>query len=511
MPAPVFTHHPLTNTGCNDANKVNRNMRDIVAWLTDGTFNLTVGSLSYVHGIGVGYIPVSVTNRSFGNSPFYVSGTNVGLGILDLSNGAKLNVSGIINIGGASHAMLGDPSVVITRTISGTNDNGNAHGFGDESIISRTGGISTNSYDDGCRFIGGANYGHHACYQVSVNYASSGRMDNLYGFADTPTITDGAITWRTCIDFSDITKVGGEVDNQAAVRCKPLVNATKNWCIYSESLSVPSWHAGNIGFGSTEYTAQHEITVRGSGTPVISTGEDANNFGWIRWTSSSKQLDITTREGGTYYENTVVCKTGNTLLGNGATNYTNFDATGHQTMVGTAKPWRDELGDALVLKVQGVGVAVNPTEGTQEFATNAHTDDYLYKNVQLNHDKDLSSSIYPHLHWFQDNSATPNFLLQYRWQISTGAKVTPWADRRCILNAVTYTTGTLNQISHASAITVPTGTTLSDIVQFRIIRDTANSSTTFVGSDSYSAVAGILSFDCHFQINSIGSTDEYTK
>ena len=48
---------------------------------------------------------------------------------------------------------------------------------------------------------------------------------------------------------------------------------------------------------------------------------------------------------------------GNFLLGN----YTAFDTTGHQTMHGNARPWVDEIGDALSLRVQGPGLSATST------------------------------------------------------------------------------------------------------------------------------------------------------
>jgi hypothetical protein len=198
-----------------------------------------------------------------------------------------------------------------------------------------------------------------------------------------------------------------------------------------------------------------------------------------------------------------------------STNYTDFNTTGHQTMVLNGRPWRDELADALTLNVTGPGVSANLTEGVVEFTHQSNLSDYALANMQLNHDKDLSASIYPHIHWFQAKNYSPNFLLQYRWQINGGAKATSWTNLACNTLAHTYSSGTIHQISYSAAISVPVGTTLSDIVQFRILRDNANTSGAFAGSDPYNtggnATTGILYFDVHFQLNSLGSTGEYTK
>lgn len=192
--------------------------------------------------------------------------------------------------------------------------------------------------------------------------------------------------------------------------------------------------------------------------------------------------------------------------------HTKFDESGHQTMVGDARPFRDEIGDALALQVLGVGISVNAAEGTRDFATNANLSDYLFANVQLNHDRDLLSVIKPHIHFFQTSAAMPNFLFQYRWQRGNTGKTTAWVNLKCNLAAFTYVSGTLNQIAvTASGIIPPVDSALSDIVQFRILRDNANTSGVFAGSDPYAGPASVLSFDVHLQLNSIGSDEEYVK
>ena len=76
----------------------------------------------------------------------------------------------------------------------------------------------------------------------------------------------------------------------------------------------------------------------------------------------------------------------------------------------------------------------------------------------------------------------------------------------------------MHQIAYSAAIAVPEGAALSDIVQFRICRDTDDDSNLFGSgepyeklNDPYTAAVHGMMFDVHFQINSLGSTDEYTK
>jgi len=193
-------------------------------------------------------------------------------------------------------------------------------------------------------------------------------------------------------------------------------------------------------------------------------------------------------------------------------NYTQFDNTGHQRMFGDARPWRDEVSDALSLKQQGSGVETNVEESSVDFTTNSNLYDYIYCNVQMNHDKDLSCAIYPHIHWFQYQNNVPNFLLQYRWQQNGGNKRIPWEYLRCDEPAFTYAVGTgMNQICYSAPILAPENSTVSDILQFRIFRDNVNDTRIFEGTDKYAYYASVISFDVHFQINSLGSNEQYDK
>lgn len=177
----------------------------------------------------------------------------------------------------------------------------------------------------------------------------------------------------------------------------------------------------------------------------------------------------------------------------------------------SSRAWRDELGDAVNLQVVGVGLSRNATEATADFATSANLSDYLYANIQLNHDRAFSSSIFPHIHYFQAENNVPNFLLQYRWQVNGAAKVTSWTNLICNNSAFTYTSGTIHQIAYSAGISSPVGSTVSDIVQFRIIRDNANTSGAFAGADPYTATVGVLSFDVHLELDSNGSMAQYSK
>lgn len=188
-----------------------------------------------------------------------------------------------------------------------------------------------------------------------------------------------------------------------------------------------------------------------------------------------------------------------------------FNVSGHMSMIGTGRAWRDELGELLGKKKIGNRITDDLDDGTVVFASNCvSAEDYIITNVQLNHDRDSSANIYPHLHWFQTSGKIPNWLLEYRWQINGGWKTPTWSKTKMDIPATSYISGNIHQICYCSGIAVPISSNLSDIVQFRISRDTGNVSTLFSGIDTTSNISAI-SFDVHLQLNSLGSTSEYIK
>lgn len=201
-----------------------------------------------------------------------------------------------------------------------------------------------------------------------------------------------------------------------------------------------------------------------------------------------------------------------TLTVGTATNNVTFATDGTMTLNGTATTFDDVVGPAVSLRQSGPGLSTNVTESTLEFLATSDLSDYVYTNVQLPHKWKVGSVIYPHIHYPQIISSQPNFLIQYRWQKLGGAKVTAWTSLKCNTPTFTYTAGTLNQLVHTAAgITPPTGSAISDVVQFRVLRDNANGSGVFAGADPIAAVVSLDSFDVHVEMDTLGSTSEFTK
>lgn len=121
----------------------------------------------------------------------------------------------------------------------------------------------------------------------------------------------------------------------------------------------------------------------------------------------------------------------------------------------------------------------------------------------------------PHIHWLQEQAAVPNMLLGYKTTVygDTTTFETDWTNYTFSIfsgHVYTYDSGVLAQMSIFPEIDI-SGVTVSGTIDFVLFRDTGNVSTLFTGGDPVSADVTIKYFDCHVQIDSAGSRQEYIK
>jgi hypothetical protein len=193
--------------------------------------------------------------------------------------------------------------------------------------------------------------------------------------------------------------------------------------------------------------------------------------------------------------------------------YLEVEADGTLVLHGDATTFDDLLNMLIGQKLESPSskITIDGAEGSLVFADSATLSDYVVMNVQMPHKWKIGSVVYPHIHWWQASASIPNWLMQYRWQDQGAAKTTAWTSVKWVSHAFTYVSGTLNQITAFGGLTPPANAGLSDIVQFRLIRDTANTSTLFSGADPLTGDANAVNFDIHVESDTLGSNEEYTK
>lgn len=165
------------------------------------------------------------------------------------------------------------------------------------------------------------------------------------------------------------------------------------------------------------------------------------------------------------------------------------------------------------LENPGSRLTMDTTEGCLTFAANTTLSDFVIMNIQMSHGWKIGTVVYPHLHWWQeDKKNIPNWLISYRWQINGAAKTSSWTYQEWTSLVFAPATN-LNQIAKFgdTGISPPVGAGLSDILQIKLFRDTANASTKFNGADPLNDTASVWSFDIHYEKDQTGSDSEYVK
>jgi hypothetical protein len=134
----------------------------------------------------------------------------------------------------------------------------------------------------------------------------------------------------------------------------------------------------------------------------------------------------------------------------------------------------------------------------------AGNEERVYFSIQLPHGYKEGSDISPHVHWVGENNAAENVV----WQLSHS-----WANIHGV-----FPTETLLTVEAANSTTPDyhnmsefpdiggTGKTLSSMLLCELRRNSSNVLDTFAGKDAY-----LLEFDVHFQMDTLGSQQEFTK
>jgi len=152
------------------------------------------------------------------------------------------------------------------------------------------------------------------------------------------------------------------------------------------------------------------------------------------------------------------------------------------------------------------GAASDPgrdtTDGRLSFSASA--ENIVAIQVQMPHNWKEGSAIYPHFHWSPTNTDTGNVLWQLKYKIANVNGTFPGA--WTTLTKLDAGDGTSDQHQIAAFSAIPmTGYTLSCMMLILLSRVGDD------GTDTYNAACKLNEFDIHYQIDSFGSDEEYTK
>ena len=195
----------------------------------------------------------------------------------------------------------------------------------------------------------------------------------------------------------------------------------------------------------------------------------------------------------------------NSVIVGDITNNATVDSDG-VTLNGSFSVWNDVQNALISSKLFSIAGSVdyNFTENTitmQPSGSIADPADTISLNIQMPHGAKLNSLLKLHLHYEQIAATEIEFTIEYRIQSSGGIKqetCTTVIVSNLSNNIFTYTSGTLNQIIQLADIQTTGG--LSEQIQIKLCR-------TDVNAGNIEAVF----LDGHYEIDTVGSKEEYVK
>ena len=174
----------------------------------------------------------------------------------------------------------------------------------------------------------------------------------------------------------------------------------------------------------------------------------------------------------------------------------------------TGEAWED-----LRFPVAGInppGSASDPDRSTDTgcFLFDSTLEEVIAMQVQLPHNWKVGTPLYPHIHWAKSTSAAGNvaWKLHYRW-----CKINSTIETA--ISTISYTTAegtpdTDTAYKHLITPLTPIYDADADISDILIIRLSRVPSDV---NDTYGADAMLAEFDIHYQIDSFGSDEPYSK
>ncbi|KKN63339.1 hypothetical protein LCGC14_0502870 [marine sediment metagenome] len=185
-------------------------------------------------------------------------------------------------------------------------------------------------------------------------------------------------------------------------------------------------------------------------------------------------------------------------------NYMQVLADGTIRLEGDARTWTDF---SVPLTRDKQGQASKPdydfTNLGLLFPQNNETEE-IYLNLQMLHQKALSLSINMHVHYIQSAAEQPIFELQYKFYNNGGDVPGSWTtiDTSANKGRYTWTTNDMMQKGNFPTIAAPANEIVSANLDVKLYRQTG---------DGLAGDVLTKYVDFHFQIDSLGSAQEYLK
>jgi hypothetical protein len=187
-------------------------------------------------------------------------------------------------------------------------------------------------------------------------------------------------------------------------------------------------------------------------------------------------------------------------------------------LYGDSTVWDDLMIPGFAVKTTGT----SPPDFTTVFAGSGNIDYYafdgaslleqVYFSVQMPHCWKEGGTIYPHVHFAPTstntgdlNSRVVRFSLEYTWAAINGTFGSPATFTMDSAGFVPNTSQWKHLLCTNNTGIAGTGKTLSSVLMCRLYRDPTDA------ADTYPQDVAFLSFDLHYEIDALGSEQEYIK
>ncbi len=271
---------------------------------------------------------------------------------------------------------------------------------------------------------------------------------------------------------------------------------TKSFWFYNGTIATPAWR--ELTSGASLIDADGDTKIEVEQTP----DEDKIHFSTANVAGDASVERMTIDKAG-------VTKIGDIAGGND----TKIEADGTLMFEGNAEVW-DDLRVSMDKGSSSASLDWFPGESSGPqiwYFRDAKGLESLSFQVQLPHSYKEGTTIYPHLHWTPNASESGDveWNLDYTWVNYN--PITPQVFP-AITTSTAVETGPFTQRTHLiTGLTVGgvgldgTDKKISSILICRLWRNSGNS------ADTYTNDAGLLSLDFHFQIDTVGSRETFSK
>lgn len=193
------------------------------------------------------------------------------------------------------------------------------------------------------------------------------------------------------------------------------------------------------------------------------------------------------------------------VLGNkGTGNYVQVDDARGVQLFGDCTVFDDLRFPATAINPTGTIAPATFDTTRIGFSFSASATNQIAIIAQMPYGWKMGSSIHPHIHWHPIDTNTGNvyWRMEYKWTNMSDAEPSAWTT----VNTLDAGDGVADkyQIADLGAIS-GTGKALSSILKIIISRMGGEA------TDTYASVAILDEFDIHYEVDTLGSSEEYTK